>query len=812
MVGLGLRSFFRQKDLYKSRRHLFLFVSSLSIVVQYNTGGKHFLFFQGSTLSDIFDVLYYIALTIISLQKVVLLVNLELDLKQVDPKLKSDSLLNDRSITSVNEDELTRSDFAKDLANELLKSDGNLTMGIYGAWGTGKSSFITMMKEHIDPKQTVIEFTPWYFGENNHDIILAFLDLLVGEIKESKSFNTKLEKEIKKYADFFKTLQIRPIGGIVKVGELFQGFFPEETDLADIKSSIDNLLKQSDQKIIVFIDDLDRLDRSEIAVVFKLIRLVCDFPNIVYVLALDEEVVSLALGQVYGDQKDEMKAIIKGREYLEKFIQVPVYLPQADERKLKEILLRGIEDILVENKIKSDFIESNKHFYPIIEISKFGLSLRNIKRYINLLRIFVPVLHREVFVDDLLYLLLLKVCSPGLYDWIRTHPHLILQKEKAFYINNLELKSFTEEYKEYQRVLEELFPNLGYVFNGTLSRKRVSSELPNSQLLISNQMYFQKYFMYTTPYKQISQKELQSFYSGLTEKQDDLTFSENKLNELIAVYSLEEVFRKMRNDVSVLPADILLQLLTLLNSVHVKSNEVEIRREIEKLIFTIYLDRRDILVKSELFIEPINLLLMVKLSLLIKQNRVDDKMTSTIFNLVKRRVQEQSLHEIFTSIPTDQQYIILGYYIENEQDDEIRRAKISEVIKSVETFKEILETLIQPQMDDINFYQKVLENVNNKIIERYIKSINEQDEDDILLQKLKKGQDQAIHYLNYELGKLFESGKSQKMKIFPTEDFTKQILLFSEAQKNHSGIEIMIEYIEEIIAFNNSSVSVRYSF
>ncbi|WP_205414505.1 hypothetical protein, partial [Klebsiella pneumoniae] len=69
-------------------------------------------------------------------------------------------------------------------------------------------------------------------------------------------------------------------------------------------------------------------------------------------------------------------------------------------------------------------------------------------------------------------------------------------------------------------------------------------------------------------------------------------------------------------------------------------------------------------------------------------------MTSTIFNLVKRRVQEQSLTEIFTSIPADQQYIVLGYYIENEQDDEIRRAKISEVIKSVETFKEILETLI----------------------------------------------------------------------------------------------------------------------
>ncbi|WP_241669628.1 KAP family P-loop NTPase fold protein, partial [Bacillus cereus] len=317
-----------------------------------------------------FDILFYLSSLSLLLLAGIYLVN-KLKKAEGDKGENEYALHNDDPLQMSEQDALSRKEFAEQLIDPIIKSNGKLTIGIYGPWGSGKSSFFTMMNDCIPKEQLKMNFTPWYFGENTDGIILEFLEHFAEQINKSNYYDTRLEKELAAYANFFKSIQLRPTGATITLGDLFKGFLPEESDIKAIKKVIDNMLIKSDKKIVVFIDDLDRLDREEIITVFKLIRLVCDFPNVVYVLALDEEIVSLALSQVYWKQDTEEQAMLKGREYLEKFIQVPIYLPKVDEVKFKQFFIDGLKEILQKHNIKTGFFENIDSIYPVIDITTF---------------------------------------------------------------------------------------------------------------------------------------------------------------------------------------------------------------------------------------------------------------------------------------------------------------------------------------------------------------------------------------------------------------------------------------------------------
>ena len=91
-----------------------------------------------------------------------------------------------------------------------------------------------------------------------------------------------------------------------------------DQNLKKTKDELKDKLKDLNKKIIVVIDDIDRLTSSQIRDIFQLVKQVADFPNIVYVLVMDKEVVCSALEKVHN---------MDGNEYLEKIIQVPFEIP-----------------------------------------------------------------------------------------------------------------------------------------------------------------------------------------------------------------------------------------------------------------------------------------------------------------------------------------------------------------------------------------------------------------------------------------------------------------------------------------------------
>jgi predicted KAP-like P-loop ATPase len=94
-----------------------------------------------------------------------------------------------------------------------------------------------------------------------------------------------------------------------------------EQNPSALKKELDKLMAKYGKRVIILIDDIDRLDKESMSLVFKLIRLNADFINTIYILSFDRKVVENALEGEQG---------VSGREYLEKFIQVPFDLPLPD--------------------------------------------------------------------------------------------------------------------------------------------------------------------------------------------------------------------------------------------------------------------------------------------------------------------------------------------------------------------------------------------------------------------------------------------------------------------------------------------------
>ena len=111
----------------------------------------------------------------------------------------------------------------------------------------------------------------------------------------------------------------------------------KSNDMQGQKDEIIRTMVKENLKIIVSIDDIDRLSEEEIIAVFQLVKALADFPNAVYLLAFDYDVVVRALGTVqHGD----------GQEYLEKVIQVPFEIPAPSMESIHDALFSKLNGIL----------------------------------------------------------------------------------------------------------------------------------------------------------------------------------------------------------------------------------------------------------------------------------------------------------------------------------------------------------------------------------------------------------------------------------------------------------------------------------
>ncbi|MBY6308309.1 KAP family P-loop NTPase fold protein [Alcaligenes faecalis] len=424
----------------------------------------------------------------------------------------TDQYIADQPIASKSEDKFNRAPFATRIAETLATrvDPSSIVVGLYGPWGDGKTSVLEMVQEELKTYREIIvvRFNPWHF--QTEDLLLRgfFATLADAMGKSLPNMKEKAGTLLQKYGSVLSLASLS-IGSVVQVspGEAAKGLGDAMSNvgLDELRFRIESMLDEAKKRLVILIDDIDRLDRDETHAVFKLVKLSASFRHTAYVLAFDDAVVSAALGERYG-----AGGASAGRAFLEKIIQVPLHLPPVDENSLRHLALEGVDKAVNHAEISLTQPQVDafiRHFddalLPSIDTP------RRAKLLSNALLFALPILRGEVNPVDLMLIEGIRVIYPDLYAAIRDNQALFLQGEREARHNlrqdavsridtlirqaTLTL-SDDERAVVRSRLLEPLFPRLGSMGYGG----EWDSIWAGEQKVCSTQ-YFKRYFTYSVP-------------------------------------------------------------------------------------------------------------------------------------------------------------------------------------------------------------------------------------------------------------------------------------------------------------------------
>ncbi|SDG23694.1 KAP family P-loop NTPase fold protein [Chitinophaga filiformis] len=432
----------------------------------------------------------------------------------------------DTPIKGKSEDRFQRYEFASRIADIVSKGKypQSLVVGIYGKWGEGKSSVINCIHSEInnrypeggkEPGPTVIHFNPWIFPDENQLLKIFFTTIAKALGKKAKSKKQQLFGLISTYTESLGIIldlvgEFSPVpmagkvakaaGTVVKATKGVTDKFKDDS-LESLKERIDKIIIDSGTNMVIFIDDIDRLDIRETQVVFKLVKLLAGFPRTAYVLAFDDELVAKSLAEQYASSAHKQP----GYTFLEKIIQIPLHLPKTESSTLRQFALELIQKVhqqiniqLTKKEWAEFLIRFDMAFIPAITNPRGAIL------YANSIGFVIPLIGKEVNIPDLMLLEAIKTFYPDIYHFIRNNPeHMLRKKEDGERSRQIvaDFNAFLSRHApanvHFTYVLRQLFPLL-YVHGSAdedswFREKRICSA-----------KYFDRYFTYSVQPGEIS--------------------------------------------------------------------------------------------------------------------------------------------------------------------------------------------------------------------------------------------------------------------------------------------------------------------
>jgi len=327
----------------------------------------------------------------------------------------------DSSLVDPEKDLLGHANFAKYLADSICKMTfpEGFVIAVYGSWNSGKSTLLNFVVHYLQQKEDdeqpiIVPFNPWLLS-GHQNITRRFFEQLQNVLSQQSSVPKGLKERL---ADFAAIISDIPLP-YAQTGKALAALLDEkDKEASQLKEEVEDTLVQQQRRIVVTIDDIDRLPAEDIKQLFRIFKAMRNFTNVVYLLVFDKQVVIKTIA----DPKE-----ISGEEYLEKIIQVSFELPVPDKISLRRLLFEKLDNIFTESP-KPEINQTRWGEIYFQGIDRFINSVRDITRFINTLTGTYPAVKHEVNPVDFIAIESLRVFSPNIYNIIHQNPHILVGK------------------------------------------------------------------------------------------------------------------------------------------------------------------------------------------------------------------------------------------------------------------------------------------------------------------------------------------------------------------------------------------------
>jgi predicted KAP-like P-loop ATPase len=275
--------------------------------------------------------------------------------------------------------------YSKKLADIIRYSTPKFAVGIFGEWGTGKTTMMKMIEKQLTdnyPSDVLpVWFNAWKYEREKYLAavpLLRTIKITLNKYKNSKSGNwQKVEKALgKTFNAFVGSADLTITAGASKINlEKFadlvrangytridgKKILLQKHATDDLEESLQELREKNDNdpRIVIFIDDLDRCHPIKALEVLDSIKTFFDIEGIVYVIGMNVDSIDPIINQKYKEASD-VKG--KGLEYLQKIVQLQFNIPSWKEQDITQSVSKIISKELKESELFDQF----KNNIPLI--------------------------------------------------------------------------------------------------------------------------------------------------------------------------------------------------------------------------------------------------------------------------------------------------------------------------------------------------------------------------------------------------------------------------------------------------------------
>ena len=481
----------------------------------------------------------------------------------------------DAPIMEPPQDRFSRTPFAERIAHAIStqRDPASLVIGLYGPWGDGKTSVLNLVEHALagSDEMVPIRFNPWRLGSET-EMFVGFFETLAEALDASLTTGAEMVGDVlKRYGGLLKPIPLA--GGVVGEAAVAAGNSLSESNLTKKRERIEELLAEGGKRVVILMDDIDRLDKAEIQAIFRLVKVAADFKHTAYVLAFDASVVADALAERYAE------GTIHGTSFLEKIIQLPLHLPPVGPELLREVTLETVDVALeqagaeLSKSEAGDFVSTfDRAVVPRIRTPRMG------KRYGNAILFALPMIGDEVHPGDLLLIEAMRIFYPRLYEWVRTHEAEVIgfssltpgmADETKALLREMVAEAATgmteSEVQGAQVLLTKLFPRTESAWQNKVWESNWDLIWAKERRIASSQ-YFRRYFTYTVPAGDVRDADVDALIDFLTDPDYDADEAADRARIIIDDGHPEAFFQKIASRLDAVPPESAGRLVVLIAS------------------------------------------------------------------------------------------------------------------------------------------------------------------------------------------------------------------------------------------------------